>query len=74
MKEIKKEGKDAVRDAIKRCKEQASNFVIDITESKHNPEQLNRQIENIFKAYNTKFVESLIIIKDDKIIRVLKRK
>lgn len=74
LKEIKNKGKDAVRDAIKRHKKQADNFVIDITQSKHDPEQLKWQIENVFKAYNTQFVKKLIIVKDSEIIRIMKRK
>ena len=74
LKEINGRGKDAVRDAIKRKSGQANNFILDITNSQHDINQLNWQIENIFSAFNTKFVDSIIVVKNDKVIRVVTRK
>ena len=74
LKELKGESKDAVRNAISKCKEQANNFIIDITSSKLSKEEITRQVENVFSAPNTRFVKTLIIIDGDKVIRVIKRK
>lgn len=74
LKELKGESKDAVRNAISKCKEQANNFIIDITSSKLPKEEIARQVENVFNAPNTRFVKTLIVIDGDKVIRVIKRK
>lgn len=74
LKELKGKSKDAVRNAISKCKAQANNFIIDITSSGLEKEEITRQIENVFSAPNTRFVKTLIIIEEDKVIRVIKRK
>lgn len=74
LKELHGESKDAVRNAISKCKEQANHFIIDITSSKLAKEEISRQVENVFSAPNTRFVKTLIIIDGDKVVRVIKRK
>lgn len=74
LKEIHGMSKDALRNAIHKKAGQAENFIIDVTESKLELDEINRQAENIFISYNTGFVKTIVLLKGQKIIRVLKRK
>ena len=67
-------GKDAVRDNIKKKREQADNFIIDVTHWKGTMEDIDRQARRVFGAGNTKFVKTLAITKDGEIIMVLARR
>ena len=67
-------GKDALRDIIKRKKEQANNFIVDISKWCGTDENVLEQAEKIFVFNNTRFVNKLVIIRGEDIIKVLKRK
>ena len=67
-------GKDALRDAIKRQSAQADSFVIDITNWQGEESAVMEQAENIFKWYNTGFVRALAVTKDNEIVRVMIRR
>ena len=74
LKELKGKSKDAIRNAISKKKRQADNFIIDITECELDMEEIQKQAEFVFSAKNTSFVNALMIIKNNKILRILKRK
>ena len=74
LKELKGESKDAIRNAVSKKKKQADNFIIDTTECKLNEKEIMKQAEFVFSAQNTKFIKTLIIINDNQILRILKRK
>ena len=59
---------------IKRKEKQADNFIIDISDYKLDNDAVTQQIDTIFNAYNTKFVNSLTIIENGKIKKIVKRK
>lgn len=73
LKELKGESKDAIRNAIHKKKEQADNFIIDITEYKKDISFIYKQVEGVFNYSNTSFVNSLIILKDNEILGVFKK-
>lgn len=73
LKELRGESKDAIRNAISKKKKQANNFVIDIAEYKLGEAEALKQAELVFSASNTKFVNTLIIINNKEIIKILKR-
>lgn len=73
LKELNGSGKDAVRDAIKKKYKQADNFIIDITKCKLTEKEVLKQAESVFSSNNTRFVNNLMIIKENEIISVLKR-
>lgn len=74
LKKLKGESDDAIRNAIKRKEKQADNFIIDISDFKLDDTAVTQQIDTTFKAYNTKFVNSLMIIKNGEIEKIIKRK
>ena len=66
-------GKDAVRDNIKKKKEQADNFVIDISKWEGTVEDVISQAYRVFLSSNTRFVNTLIITRGEEILLMLKR-
>ncbi|QIK70846.1 hypothetical protein G7062_11310 [Erysipelothrix sp. HDW6C] len=75
LKSIKGSGKDVVRDRVRKGKQQANNFVIDITdETKLSVANLDNQTKNLFTSFNTQFVETAILKKGDELIAIYKRK
>lgn len=67
--------KELLRNIAHKKKEQAENFIFDISGCKLNYDEINRQAECIFNTYyNTKHVDGIMIIEGDKIVRILKRK
>ena len=74
LKSLSGSSSDAVRNAITKKKGQADNFVIDVSQYKGEINSIPGQAENVFYAPNTKFVNGLLIAKDGKVERLLKRK
>lgn len=74
LKGLKGTSKDIVRNAIHKQKKQADNFIIDIINDKNTNEAIIEQAKNVFVADNTKFVQSLVVIKGEDILLALKRK
>lgn len=73
LKEIKGAGKNTLYDAIGKKKRQATNFVFDITKTKIDEKEAIRQIINIYYSKHTKWVNRLILIEKDKVLRVYQR-
>lgn len=73
-KELLGNSKDIIRNAIHKKKNQADNFIIDITRCELDFSEVKRQAEHVFVSYNTSFVKRLIIVKGDEVISVLERK
>lgn len=62
-----------VYNAIHDKREQADNFIIDISLNNMSPEEAMRQIKNIYYDKYTTFVNTIILVKDDTIIRIFER-
>ena len=73
LKELNGSSLDAIRNAIKLKKGQATHFIIDSTSYKLDSSEVERQFGVVFKAYNTSFVETLVWVHDGKVVKVLKR-
>ena len=75
LKELKNgTSKNLIRDIIHKKKEQAENFIFDITSSKLSDEEIFNQAESVFtKYYNTKHTERVVIVKGDKIVKYLQK-
>lgn len=75
--DLKTLGKDAgegtIFNRIKKKKRQAHNFIIDVTQTDLEDQTIERQIEKIFWSKETQFVDEIVIIRGDKIVRVAKR-
>ncbi len=66
-------GKNTIYGMVKSKKRQANNFVICADKTELSIEELKRQILDIYHSKNTSFVDTIILIKGDKIINVYKR-
>lgn len=67
--------KELLRNIVHKKKDQADNFIFDISECKLSTEEIFRQARCIFDTYyNTKHVNSIMIIQGNEIIKILRRK
>lgn len=69
-----KVSKDAIYNSLKNCKEQANNFVIDISKYYHEIDEVYNQINKIYTEPHRNWVDKIYILKDENIIKVFQRK
>ena len=74
LKEIRGNGKNTLDNAIKKQEKQATNFIFDISKSKMNEKDAIEQINNIYNSKHREWVEQIILIKDDNILKIYQRK
>lgn len=74
LKQIIGNGKNTLDTAINKKKKQSDNFIFDITKTEMSVEQALSQIEKIYKAKNRTWVNTILLIKDKKILKIFKRK
>lgn len=67
-------GKNTLYGTVKSKKRQANNFIICIDKTELSLREIERQIEGIYASEHTRFVDTILLLKDDKIIKVYKRK
>lgn len=63
-----------IENMIKNSKEQAKNFIIDISNSKLTIYEAKHQIENMYNNDARKWINKIILKKDSKLIIIYKRK
>ena len=73
LKEINGIGKNTLYDAIGKQRRQSSNFIFDISKTKMDKEEAIRQMKSIYQSRHRKWVNILILIKDDNILKAYKR-
>lgn len=73
LKELSGTSKNLVYNAIAKKKRQASNFILDISKSPLDENEIIRQIEEVYWSRHTMFVQKIIVIKDGKIRKIYKR-
>ena len=66
-------GKNTLYGMVKSKKRQANNFVICADKTELSTEEIEHQIKNIYKSRNTTFVDSIILVRNRKIVKVYKR-
>lgn len=74
LKELNGASDKAIYNAIHKKKEQANNFIIDISKIDKELNDIEPQVEYIYSTKGTKFVDKLVIIKNDKVLGVFKRR
>lgn len=72
-KELTSAKDEAIRNAIHRKRDQAENFIIGISDNPLTNAEIIKQAEKIFTYPNTDFVDKLIILKENDVIKILKR-
>lgn len=74
LKEINGNGKHTLDSAIKKKRSQANNFILDLSNSEMVKEEALRQLELIFKSKDRKWLEKVILKRDEEVIVILKHK
>lgn len=74
LKEILGNGKNTLDTAIKKQEKQANNFIFDISKTEMVESEAIMQIENIYNSEHRKWVNKIILIKENKVIKIFKRK
>lgn len=74
LKEPTGRSKNVLYNMIAKKKSQATNFVFDISNCPLEESEILNQIEGIYKSYHTRFVDEIMIVKDNEILNVFKRK
>lgn len=67
------QGKNTLYGMISKKKKQSSNFIFDITLCPLSNEEIERQIETIYNSSHTEFVSTIVVIKDEAVIKVYKK-
>ena len=71
LKQLFGESKNLVYNAIAKKKNQSNNFILDITECPLFTETIYEQAEQIYRSTHTRFVDTIIIIKEGNILKIL---
>lgn len=73
LKEITGSGKYAIQGNLKGKEKQSDNFVIDISNAKFDIKEAERQIENIYNSKHYLWLNKIILINRNSIIKAYKR-
>lgn len=74
LKQITGGGKYVIEGNIKGKKEQANNFVIDITNAKLKDTEAEKQIEKIYQSKRYSWVDKIFLLKESSIVKIYKHK
>ncbi len=67
------DGKYVIEGNLKKKKKQANNFIIDLTNTKIEFKEVERQIESIYISRRYLWIDKIVIIKGNNIEKVYKR-
>lgn len=67
-------GKNTIYGMVKSKKKQSNNFVICADDTLLSNEELERQINDLYKSKHTSFIDSIVLIRENKILKVYSRK
>lgn len=74
LKSLKSGGKNVFYNVVAKKSAQAENFIFDITDCPlDDDKEINRQTELLFSSTHTKFIDTIVLLKNGEIIKVLKR-
>jgi SPP1 gp7 family putative phage head morphogenesis protein len=73
LKRINSEGRRVIDGAIKNKKKQAENFILDFTDSKLTDDEIMKQLTSVFGNHYRSWIKMMILIRDGKIIDIIKR-
>lgn len=74
LKEPTGESKNVLYNMVAKKKTQACNFIFDITNCPLSEADVITQMEGLYKSKHTRFIDKVILIKNQKVIGVYKRK
>ena len=68
-----KAGPNTIFNRIKKAAKQAQNFVVDVSISGLSDKEVDKQIEKLFDRADTGWLEKIIVVRDNRIVKVVKR-
>lgn len=74
LKTLTGKGKYLLEGAISKKQRQSHNFIIDVSSSPLDLSEIYRQADSLYKSKRTGFLEKLVIIKNEEIVKVYGRK
>ena len=66
-------GKNTLYDAVAKKASQSENFILDLTHCPLEEAEIKRQIMLIYSSTHTRFVDTIIVVRDGAISRILKK-
>jgi hypothetical protein len=66
-------GKNPIFNRIQNAKGQSKNFILDLTDAGLDEDFIQKQLEKVFSDKSTEFVDEVVVIRNGKIEKVLKR-
>lgn len=73
LKELAGKSKNLIYNALSKKRKQADNFILDFTKCPLSREEIYTQISNIYRSRHTAFVNTLIVVRDNRILKVFSR-
>ena len=68
-----KAGPNTIFNRIKKAAKQAQNFIVDVSISGLSDKEVDKQIEKLFDRADTGWLEKIIVVRDNRIVKVVKR-
>lgn len=73
LKSLKSGGKNVFYNVVAKKSAQADNFIFDLTDCPLNDKEITRQTELLFSSTHTKFIDTIVLLRNGEIIKILKR-
>lgn len=73
LKSLKSGGKNVFYNVVAKKSAQADNFIFDLTDCPLNDKEITRQTELLFSSIHTKFIDTIVLLRNGEIIKILKR-
>nr|DAP96356.1 MAG TPA: minor capsid protein [Caudoviricetes sp.] len=73
LKTIRGNSKNTVYNAVAKKAAQSENFILDFTECQLSAEEIDRQTIALFHSKHTAFIDTVVLMKEERIIKVLHR-
>lgn len=66
-------GKNLFYNVVAKKREQSSNFIFDVTNCPLSDDEIDRQVKALYYSRHTRFVDKIVIMKDEEILKIYKR-
>ncbi|MDD6277981.1 MAG: hypothetical protein PUA55_05375 [Mycoplasma sp.] len=74
LKEIKSTGKNVLDNRVNGLKKQSNNFIFDISNTSISIKEIKNQIDKLYESPNRKWINKIMLIKNQKLICIYIRK
>ena len=74
LKEPTGSSKNVLYNMVNKKKKQSSNFVFDLSKCPLSVDDLYRQAEKLYQSDHTRFIDKVILVKNNKILKILERR